>query len=292
MTVSRQGLVSLGATVVPVYSHTLNLNQAITGQRSGADEYDTLQTIFGASPSFTFTGPMQPLVSAIGFECTSLTSMSISLIKFDSTTGKSASASHVLYSLAASCRAICVIDSIQCQQYGIATATVTAYFQSNDGTTHPLSKGTGSALSLAAQPTLHTLGPLDLAGTEYAGVRSFSGTLNHRITAAADTDGDQYPTLVRWFGSSPMMQIEHQDPDAVATAASLAALDASSTTKMAFLQRDSDGTIGTTEYSLTVADGLVAITQHGGSVDDVEVGTIMIHPASSDGLTHPWTVGA
>ena len=292
MTIIRQGLISLGLTVVPVSNVTLDPGILETGRRSAGDNYATQQTVFGARPAVTCTMPLGTALDTVGLTCLRMTAFTLSLIKIDSSTGlDTAGAGNVQFTLATSALAYAVVSDFQARQGALATATVQIWLISADGTTHPLSKGAGARLSLSAQPTLHTLGPVDLNGSELPAVAGVSGSLQHEA-AARTTDGDLYPTEYAWRASMPMLSIDHSDPDALLTALGLTGSNISAATKVAFLARGSDNLISSTEKSITIGDGHISPRQESGGVGQTASQGFDILAASSDGTTHPWTLGA
>lgn len=292
MTIYRQGLLMLGTTVLPVSD--VNLDPAIiTAARSSAgDQHPTQQTVFGGNPSLTATMPLGSALTVIGLTCLRSTAMNLILLEIDSTTGKTKAGSvHTKVALATSAIAYTVLNSFSVSQGGLATAQVTITGIAATGSVHPFAITTNNAaLTLAAQPTLHTLGPATINNVALTGVESVSGDLAHQ-SSTRTSDGDLYPTQYAWMMGSPTLSIESGNIGGLLTALGLVGAAIATTTKVTFRQRDTAGTIGSTVASITVGAGFVIPGAFGGGVDSPARMGCTVLPASSDGSTHPWTVG-
>ncbi len=297
MAIHRQGLVVLGTTasdVVPVENVALSPAVEIMGRRSAGDYYPTLQSVLGASPGITMTMPLGIALTKIGLQTARFGGFKLQILEIDAATGitKSGSSHTIWENASASDYVFACIQSFSCSQGGIATAEVAVWpIAATPGTTHPLKKTESqAALALSAQPTLHTIGPVTVNGTAIQGVASISGTLNHEVLVRK-TDGDLYPSYFAWQAANPMLSVAHSDPRAVQTALTLQGANLSSSTKVTFRARGATGLIGATVVSITVGAGFIVPLDIAGGVGSVASEAFEVHPASSDGVTNPWTVG-
>ena len=291
MTITRQGLLQLGSTVFPVEDVTLDPALATQARASSGDEFPTAQTVFGGVPTIQCSMPVDNALDDIGLTVLKVTTLELSLLNIDSSTGKTASGtSHPRISLATSCSAYVLVNSISASQGALATAQVTIFGISNDGDTDPFEVGTGAALALASQPTLHTMGPVDINGSEISGATGINGSLNHDA-GPRTTDGDLYPSQFSWRGCNPVMNIEHSNPAGVLSSLGLDGASITSATKVTLRERAATGVISSTEKSITIGAGYILTNAISGGVGRTASTGMTILPASSDGTTHPWTLG-
>jgi hypothetical protein len=99
----------------------------------------------------------------------------------------------------------------------LALADITILLASTDGQTDPITIGTGSVPSLAANPTLHTMGPLVDNTTAKWGVQSWSLDTGISIEPI-QTDGFFYPTTYRVNAYQATATIQHNDTPALLSA--------------------------------------------------------------------------
>lgn len=291
MTIFRQGLVQLGTKVLPVQSASFDPAILETAYRSSGDNYSTLRTVFGATPAMQLTVPYQEAVDELGLIPKRYTALTYTALKYNPTTGITSTGSdHITVTLSASCFAFAMITGFNVSQNGIATATIQVMAFSADGTTHPLTVGTGSALALASQPVLKTLGGVTINGAAIGGAQSVSGSLSQRAQPLV-TDGDLYPTQFSWSGNEKTLSIQHSDPSAVLSALGLLGADIASSTTVTLNTRSSAGVITTTGAStITIAKGRAIPTAVSGAVGSMAQTSITIVDASTNGITDGWTL--
>ncbi len=217
VTYSIYGLspININSTVLAVENISLPYDVvSVVSQHSG-NEYPTLIASPGANPRLTFRTPFANAFTLIGFGVLAATALDVYLAKFVSS-ARSGSSVHSKLSLASSCTATCHITGVSVSQDGILMADVECVYLSNDGVTHPIAAmTTNNALpSLAAQPTLHTQGPISIGGTVYGGLKSAGIDLGQQMTTAR-SDGDPYPRVCVRTGGQPKLSGMHEDPTAM-----------------------------------------------------------------------------
>lgn len=250
----------LGSTVVAIKS--IGLSPGILAEMDfhSGNPYPSLVRVPGATPRVVITGPFAPIYAALsgGFGLTKLTTFDVYLAKF--TDGiRSASSDHTKFALATSAVAHAFITGASVDQDGLLMATVEIHPLAADSTTFPLAQTANNALpTLAAQPDLHTLGPVSINGTVYPGLMSAGFDLAQGFVAER-SDGDRYPKVGRKLDATPRMFAEHSDPQALCNLLGLNGLNISANVVQYF--RKYDATTGlvsndaSSGISLTVAAG-------------------------------------
>lgn len=249
-----------GSTVVPFKSVGFSPGILAELDFHSGNPYPSLVRVSGARPRVVMTMPLAAAYAALsgGFGLTKLTAFEIYLAKF--TDGiRSSSSDHTRFALDSGAVAHAFITGAQVDQDGLLMATVEVYPLADDSTTFPLVQTSNNALpTLAAQPDLHTLGPVSINGTVYPGLKSAGFDLAQGF-ATETSDGDRYPKVGRKLDSSPRLFGEHSDPQAIDNILTLIGLNISSNVVQYF--RKFDATTGlvsndaSSAISLTVASG-------------------------------------
>lgn len=284
--------IQINSTVLA--TRNVSITYAVTNEPSvhSGQLFPTLQLVPGADPEVTFETPFKEAYDLIGFTALQATTLDVWFAKFATTGVKSTSTDHSKMSLNTSCKALCMIDSVSVAQDGLLVATVRCVIQANDGMTAPMVAGTGTLITLAAQPTLHTNGPVNLTGTTTDGVSDWTIDMGQRVQLDR-TDGDLYPTVVSYTGGSPQINVNFQDVATLMAALDIIGEDASTTT-VCFARPFSatTGIVGTsaTAVSVTLAAGLVIPETAEAGVDGRATYALRCTPAASSGDTHPLTV--
>ena len=200
----------IGTTVVPIKSFSLSPAIMTALDHHSGNEYATMVKTSGADPRIRLTMPFQPAFDLIGFTVYKATAFEIYMALFTDY-ARQAGAVHTKYALAASATAAIQMIGVSVDQDGDLMAEVEVIPLATDSTTHPLLKSNSNSLpTLAAQPTLHTLGPLSVNGTVYPGLSSAGVDLGQAMDAKRH-DGDLYPRIAARLGGSPRMFGDHAD---------------------------------------------------------------------------------
>ena len=283
-----------GSTVVPFKSVGFSAGILAELDFHSGNPYGSLVRVPGASPRVVLTMPFAAAYAALsgGLGLTKLTAFEIYLAKF--TDGiRSASSDHTKFALDSGAVAHAFITGAACDQDGLLMATVEVHPLADDSTTFPLVQTSNNALpTLAAQPDLHTLGPVSINGSVYPGLQSAGFDLAQGFVAER-SDGDRYPKVGRKLDSSPRLFAEHSDPQAILNALGLNGASISANVIQYF--RKFDATTGlvsndaSSAISLTVAAGRahpmdLGVDQNGIARQGIEfIGT-------SSTATHPIAV--
>jgi len=249
-----------GTTVVAIKSVGFSPGILAEMDFHSGNPYASLVRVPGATPRIVVSGPFAPIYAALsgGFGLTKLTAFEVYLAKF--TDGiRSASSDHTKFALDTGCVAHAFITGAAVDQDGLLMATVEIHPLADDSTTYPIAQTSNNALpTLAAQPDLHTLGPVSINGTVYPGLMSAGFDLAQGFVAER-SDGDLYPKVGRKLDATPRLFAEHSDPQAICNVLGLNGLSISSNVVQYF--RKFNATTGlvsndaSSAISLTIAAG-------------------------------------
>jgi hypothetical protein len=280
----------INTTVIPVERIGFSAGIIANPHQHSGNEYPTLVAIPGATPRVTLTVPFLFAYGMLGLGINVLTGFEVYLAKFASLTRASGSV-HTKWALTASCSAAAIITGASVNQDGILMAEVEVYPLSNNGTTHPLTRTDNNALpSLAAQPTLHTLGPMSINGTVYPGLTTAGVELGQRLEVQR-TDGALYPILAVRVDATPRITATHADPVAVHGILGLTGVNLTSNLVAYFRAMDTAGLVstGADAVSITVASGRVLPLEI--STAQGQVATIGLEVTGlSSTATHPFAM--
>jgi hypothetical protein len=282
----------IGSTVIPIKSFSLSPDIVSALDAHSGNEYATLIKVSGANPRIRLTMPFQPIFDIVGFTVHKATTFEVYMALFTDYARASGSV-HTKYALSASATAAIQITSASVDQDGDLMAEVDVVLLSPDSTTHPLTKSNSNALpTLAAQPTLHTLGPISINGTVYPGMMSASCDLGQTLVTKRH-DGDLYPKLAARLGGAPRMAGEHGDPSTFLGLTTLLGLNITSNLIQYF--RRYDATTGVcsdsagTAVSFTMASARLHPTDLG--VNHLQVARVGFEAFGlSSSTTHPIAV--
>lgn len=285
---------SSGSATIPVESVGLSTDIIqMTHQHSG-NTSPTAVVCPGANPRMTLTMPFMTAIDAFGLGIKKLTAFSATLARFeDFERDDPTTAQHQKYSLVTGCTAAAHIVSASVNVDGILMTNVEVIFFSNTGATYPIESSTSQqAPTVAANPRLHTLGPVELDGSVYAGLTSSSVSLNAPITVQR-TDGDLYPRTGARLTVAPTLNLSHADPRTVLTA--LGFMGTAITTSCDVYFKEYNSTTGETRsdggaIKISIADGKLYPTGYDVSQGLVANTGISIVGIVSDGLTNPIAV--
>lgn len=281
----------LNTTVVPVERIGFSAGIIANPHQHSGNEYPTLVAIPGATPRITLTIPFRAAYDVLGLGINVLTAFELYLAKFASLTRASGSV-HTKWALSASCTAAAMITGASVNQDGLLMAEVEVYPLSNNGTTHPLTKTDNNALpSLAAQPTLHTLGPMSINGTVVPGLSTAGLELGQRMEVQR-TDGAPYPILAVRVDAAPRITASHADPVTMYNQlGSIMGADITANVVAYFRQLTAAGLVdtGSTAVSVTVASGRVVPLEVADSQGQVATLGVEVHGLSSS-TTHPFAM--
>lgn len=279
----------LNATVVPVERIGFSPGVLANPHQHSGNEYPTLVAITGATPRITLTIPFRAAYDVLGLGITVLTAFEVYLAKFGALT-RLATSTHTKWALTTSCTAAAIITGASVNQDGLLMAEVEVYPLSNTGVAHPLTRTDNNAMpTLAAQPILHTAGPLSLNGTVIPGVASYGIDLGQRLEVQR-TDGALYPLLAVRVDAAPKLTATHADPvTMIAGLGSLLGNSISANVIAYFRQLATTGIVdtGATAVSITVASGHVLPLEVTSAQGQVATMGLEVHGLSST-ATHPF----
>lgn len=280
--------VKLNSTVLAADSLRVPPNVAAAAYRHSGNEFPSVMTAPGAAPRVRFRTPFYEAYNLIGLKGLRCTTVEVYLSKFSAGL-KSSSTDHLKYNLTASCEGFAYLTGFGCSQNGILMADVEVVLISNNGTSHPLTAGTGSLPTLASEPALRTSGPSTINGTTVAGTSGFNVDLGASVQTML-SDGDLYPRACAYVGGDPVITVEHADPATLLATLTLNGVALSSN----FVQyaRDYSTTTGltqTTGISITVASGRVIPEDFGADNLAVATGSFRVL-AMSTSTTHPLVI--
>jgi hypothetical protein len=205
-----------GSTVVPFKAVGVTPGIIAELDFHSGNPYASLVRVPGARPRVVLTMPFAAAYAALsgGFGLTKLTAFEIYLAKF--TDGiRSSSSDHTKFALDSGAVAHAMITGATVDQDGVLMAVVEVYPLADDSVTYPLVKTANNSLpTLAAQPDLHTLGPVSINGTVYPGLKSAGFDLAQGFETET-SDGDRFPKVGRKLDASPRLFGEHSDPEAI-----------------------------------------------------------------------------
>lgn len=209
--------ININSTVLPIDNLTLPAGVMSKAIMHSGNEYPSLSATPGATPRATFKTPFAGAYTLFGLTAFAVTAFDVYFALFSSFI-RASGAVHPKMSLASSAQCYAQIMGWSCAQDGLLMADVELTYLAPDSVTYPVAAVTTAALpQLAAQPQLHTLGPLLINGTAIAGLDRSSGTMNHTAFIPR-TDGDLYPKIAAKLQSAPRLSMDHGDPLAVLAA--------------------------------------------------------------------------
>lgn len=201
---------TLNSTTLAIEGLTISAALASESFRHSGGLFPSVLVVPGAAPRVSFRTPFKEAYDLIGLKSLKLTTFNLYAAKFVDAVRQSDS-SHLKYGLTASCVGHATIKGASVSQNGILMADVEVVLLSNDGMTHPLTAATASLPSLASQPALKTLGPIDVNNVVNGGYMSVNLDLGNKLEAFT-SDGCLYPTVAAYLGGDPAITAEHADP--------------------------------------------------------------------------------
>lgn len=288
--ISSMAPCKMGATVLPVVSYGFGPGLIKDVHKHSGNLFGTLVRLSGAEPMITLQIPFAPAYTALGFGITQLSTFEFQLAQFSNYVRGTNNATK--WGLTTNCKAAALITDFTCELDGVFIAEVSVWPLAV-GTTHPLTQTDDVALlTLASQPTLHTLGPTVINGTYTPGTNSLSGALGHALRPYRH-DGDLYPRNAGLLGGDPTLGIEHVDPKKVLNGLGL--LGANITADVVQYFRRYDPTTGIISgdsgsgVSITAASGRVSPGDFSVAHGDLPRQGITVDALSAD-ATHPFAV--
>jgi hypothetical protein len=243
----------------------------------------------GAAPRVRISTPFYPAYQLLGFQAKKLTGFDFFLAKFTDHV-RDAGANHTKFGLTASCTAAARIVGASVALTGILMAEIDIVPLSNTGMAHPLTVAGGQSLpTLAAEPTLHGLGPFILDGARLDGLNNQGFDLGGDFVGGP-SDGDKFLRNVAEIENVPTLMGAHQDP--ITLLAALGLLGTKINTSAVAYFRDIDGEsgeVGTTGLALTVASGVVDPTDIQLRRGDLTTSGFSLAGLSSND-THPFAI--
>lgn len=292
-TLSSLSPAKLNSTVIAVKSVGLAPGIISAADRHSGNLYETLVKTSGAEPRITLNVPFKSAYDIIGMGVLKLTAFEFYLATFADYVRSSGSV-HTKWALSSSATAVAMITGWTVDLDGDLLATVEVVPLAASAAAHPLTKTDNNALpTLAAQPTMHTLGPCSINGTVRPGLRSAGGDLGQNLRVIR-SDGDRYPRNAGFLGGACRMTAANSDPITLAGITTLFGLNLSGG---GFIQyfRQYDATTGEvtgdsgTGVSITAASGRIEPMDI--SVADQDIPSIGLQVIGlSDSSTSPFVV--
>ena len=246
--------ITLGATVFAADEITPDPGVNLELFRHSGNPYGSQALRLGAAPSVRFRTPFLDVYNALGLRSTKLTAFSFTFRKFSDYLTAAGSV-HPTFSLAASATAAARIVGASVSQKGLLMADIEVTPLSADGMTSPLSQANAALPTLAAEPTLHTLGPVVVNGTKINGVVNSGFDLGINLIGEPN-DGETYTRTVIETEAEPTLNFEHNDPVTLLT--SLGLVGVAAATNIDFYFRDlAAGMASTTGLRLRCASGVL-----------------------------------
>ena len=257
-------------------------------------EFPSVITVPGAKPFITFRTPFAAAYTLIGMKSLQVTNLDVFLSTFASTFGKSAASDHQELALTASALGIATITGLSVSRGGILFADVRIDYLSSNGTAHPITRTVNNAMiTLAAQPTLHTIGPVVIDTVSYDGLTDFSIDLGQKVVVEEPCDGGSYPTIACYIGGEPTISISHDDPITLGGILTTAGL--SPATSMILYAKQFSATTGAivggaTAVSITAALTRIHPLETAANQDEVAKMSAQAIPFNDGTGTHPLAV--
>ncbi len=284
--------VTLATTVVAAedFEYSPGISQDVF--RHDANKFASALVKPGAIPVCRFKTPFLAAYTLMGVGLFRMTAFNFTFTQFSAFV-RSGGSTHPQYALAASASAVGRILGASVNQRGILMADVAVVPLSSDGMVHPIAAPSNVALpTLAAEPTLHTLGAVEINGTKYSGCRNAGFDLGNDFVAEPH-DGDLYLRNVGEYQADPKLMAEHADPSTVFPIIGGLGAPITSTAKLYFraISAAVDATQGTalgTGLSISISSGSVnagPIRMRRGSMPTLG---IEMQPLSAT-QTHPFT---
>lgn len=281
--------ITLNSTTLATANLRVSPDVATIMHRTSGNEFASVEAVVGGSPRISFSTPYYEAYTLIGLKTLKCTTVNVYLAKFVDAV-RSASAVHTKYALAISATGFAYIKSIAGSLNGIVMAEVEVILLSSDGLVHPLAATTINSLpSLAAQPALRTIGPFSINGTTIGGTTSVSVDLGAQVEAMA-SDGDVYPRVCAYKGGTPVINVEHGDPETLRATLGFTGAAISANFVQYFKTIDATTQVASsTADSLTVASGRAVPQDLGADNLQIARGGMRVECLSST-TTHPIVV--
>ena len=205
----------LNTTVLAI--RNLRLQAAIDVQpfRHSGNLYPSIVYVPGASPMVSFQTPFLPAYNLIGLGngALKLTAFEVYFALFTDS-ARQAGSVHTKYALnttGGNATGYAYITGFSVDTNGVLMADVTVALVSYDGMIHPLKRTDNVALpSLASEPALHSLGPVDINGVLLAGLSQMQVDAGYQ-TQLLKTDGDLYPRNFAIMGADRVLNLTFKD---------------------------------------------------------------------------------
>ncbi len=223
--------------------------------RHSGNKFGSIIVKPGAAPIIGFKTPFKAAYDLMGFSLLKLTTFKFMFAKFVDAL-KQTDASHAQYALASSATAFARIVGLSTGQRGILMADVAVVPLSADGTTHPLTRTLASMLTIGSEPSLHTLGPIEINTTRVTGLRNMGLDLGNEFVGEP-SDGNPYLTAVAEMEGNPMLNGEHADPFTLLSTLGLTGLTVTSVQAFFRAIHATSGAALGTGISLTMAAGSI-----------------------------------
>jgi hypothetical protein len=285
--------VRLNSTTLAAANLTLVQGNEVEPLQHSGNLFDSVMVAPGAKIAVRFRTPFLDAFNLLGFGLPTplkLTTLDVFFAKFVDF-ARSTGSVHTKYALAASAIGCAYIKGFSVDEGKVLMAEVECIPLSADGMTHPLVRTANNAMiTVAAEPTLHTLGPCQVNGTTLGGASGVDADTGLTVDVRRN-DGDRFARTIAVLAGKPSLNVRHDAPEDLAAAIGLEGATLSSTFAQFF--RDISASTGltlTTGLKLTVASGRVLPVDQSAEHGAIAKGGLHVVGLSTSNATHPWAV--
>lgn len=250
--------IAAATTILPVTSVSVGTGLVNQQLRHSGNRSTSTVLFSGGQNEITLTMPVQIALDTFAMgQVTAYTDLKIFMAKFNTDGNRETGANHIAWQ---STGGIVIPVSFNAQWPSIVTATVRIIPFGSDDTADPLAELTGQTLpSLAEEPALHTMGPMESNGVRVDGMTTFDFALNNNLEVLRSS-GTRYPDRVLYEGANPGFSSSSANvEDLIALAGFSGAVKA---TDVDFYLRENDeaaGTLKATGIKLSMGSSLIEI---------------------------------
>lgn len=205
----------LNSTVLAIRNLRISLAVDANPFRHSGNLYPSILTVPGGQPMVTFQTPFFPAYTLMGMGngALKLTVFEAYLATFADSV-RQPGAVHTKYHLntvPGAATGFAYITGASVDNNGVLMADIMVALISFDGMANPLLRVDNVSIpTLAGEPALHTLGPIEVNGTVIGGV-SQAGIDTGYQTQFLKTDGDMFPRNFACLGADRTMSVQFKD---------------------------------------------------------------------------------
>lgn len=195
MSLNTQGVAVLGTTEITVIDSNYNPNISQNNLRHSNNYFASIGFIGSVEPEITITTTEKEAVDLVGLFMSGFTVFELYYPKV--VDGMQVLTDAVKFSLATGAKAYAVLTELPKKQGEANLTQITLKFTGGTGDVFPLEKGTGTAPSVDSEPTLYTMGTVNLNGTIQTTSADYSVSLGNSIEMIT-TQGHKYPSIAKF----------------------------------------------------------------------------------------------